>query len=100
MTENPHSKTRRRRFGVVCISIAILLLIAGETALKSWLAESALILVCYWMSCFLLTALAAFIAIVDAARVGWSSREEQRSLLEETLQQVVREKQERKKPKR
>ena len=30
MTDNPQSKTRRRRFGVVCIGIAILMLIAGR----------------------------------------------------------------------
>lgn len=100
MTDNPQSKTRRRRFGVVCIGIAILMLIAGETVLKSWLAKSPLVLMCYWLGCFILTALAALVAIIDAARVSLASREEQRSLLEETLQQVEREKRERKKTKR
>jgi len=52
------------------------------------------------MACFILTALAAGAARIDAARVRLESREEQRSLLEKTLLEVEREKQERKGSKR
>lgn len=97
MSENPRRRTLRRRFGVVCISAAILMLIAGETVLRTTLASNAVWLIVYWMTCFILTALAALAAIIDAARVRLESREAQRSLLEQTLQEVEREKQERKK---
>lgn len=76
------------------------MLIAGETVLTSVLAGNAVLLIVYWMTCFLLAALAAGAAIIDAARVRLDSREEQRSLLEKTLQEVEQEKQARKKAKR
>ena len=87
-----NAKTLRRRLGIICIAVAILMLIAGETVLKDWLAKSAITLICYWMGCFMLTALAALVAVVDAARVRQAIREEQRALLEETLRQVESEK--------
>lgn len=99
MSENLSRRTRRRRFGLACIAVAILMLILGETFLRAKLAANAVLLVLYWMTCLVLTALAAIGAIVDAARVGRESREEQRSLIEETLQEVEREKQHRQKPK-
>lgn len=87
-----NAKTLRRRFGVICIAVAILMLIAGETVLKSWLAQSPVTLICYWMGCFILTGLAALAAVLDAARVRQESREEQRALLEDTLRQIEQEK--------
>lgn len=98
MSENP-SRTRRRRFGIGCIAVAILMLVLGETVLRTKLAENPVLLVFYWMTCLVLTALAAIVAIVDAARVRRESREEQRSLIEATLQEVEREGQQRKKSK-
>jgi hypothetical protein len=100
MSEDPRRRTRRRRFGLICIAVAIVMLIAGETGLRGKLTNNAMLLVIYWMTCLILTALAAVAAIIDAARVRRDSRDEQRSLLEETLQEVEREKQERKKSKR
>ena len=100
MSENPRSRTRRRRFGIVCISVAILMLLAGETILRAALANNIVLFAVYWMACFILTALAAGAAMIDAARVRLESREEQRSLLEKTLLEVEREKQERKGSKR
>ena len=99
MRENPRSRTRRRRFGSVCIGMAILLLLAGETVLRAALANNIVLFAAYWMACFILTALAAGAAIIDAARVRLESREEQRSLLEKTLLEVEREKQGGKRPK-
>jgi ABC-type bacteriocin/lantibiotic exporter with double-glycine peptidase domain len=84
------TKTRRRWFGVFCIVAAIVMLIAGETVLKAKLAGVGLL--CYWMACLILTALAALAAIVDAARVSQEHKAEQRLLLEETLQKIEREK--------
>jgi len=92
--DKPRSKTRRRRFGIICISLALLMLLVGETVLKSHLSGVALL--GYWLGCFILTALAAGAALSEAARVGLEARETQRSLLEKTLQEVEREKAEKK----
>jgi hypothetical protein len=54
-------------------------------------------LLVYWLVCFILTALAAYAALIEAARVGLEGREAQRSLIEKTLQEVEREKAEKKK---
>jgi cobalamin biosynthesis protein CobD/CbiB len=88
-----NTKTRRRRFGVICIVLAIVMLIAGETVLKAKLTGVALL--GYWLVCLMLTVLAALAAIGDAARVGQELKAEQRSLLEETLRKIEREKQSR-----
>lgn len=87
----------RRRLGLICIALAVIMLIAGETVLKSSLTGVALL--CYWMGCFILTVAAAAVAIMDVAMVRRGLREQQRSLLEETLREVEREKQARKKAK-
>ncbi len=95
MSDKVRSRTLRRRFGVFCIAAAILMLICGETVLRGTLAQNAVLLLVYWMTCFILTALAAGVAITEAARVARESREEQRTLLTQTLQEVEREKRER-----
>jgi hypothetical protein len=99
MSDPIHKRTWRRRFGSFCIAGAILMLICGETVLRAILAKNAVWLLVYWMTCFILTALAAGVAITEAARVGRESREEKRTLLTETLQAVEREKRERGKAK-
>ena len=83
-------KSRRRKIGTVCIAIAILMLIAGETVLKSRL--SGVPMLCYWLGCFVFTAIAAGAAVIDAARVGIESRDAQKSLIEETLKEIENEK--------
>ena len=52
-----NSKSRRRKIGTACIAIAILMLIAGETVLKNKL--SGIPMLCYWLGCFVFTAIAA-----------------------------------------
>ena len=80
------SKSRRRKIGTVCIAIAILMLVAGETLLKSHLSGA--LMLCYWLGCFVFTAIAAGAAVIDAARVGIESRDAQKSLIEETLREI------------
>jgi membrane protein implicated in regulation of membrane protease activity len=86
----PSNKTRRRRLGTFCLLTAIVMLIGGETVLAGRL--SGIGFIAYWLACFVLTALAAFAALLDAARVRAEQREEQRALLENTLQEIEREK--------
>jgi hypothetical protein len=85
-----HNKTRRRWFGALCLLAALVMLAVGATLLDGRLSGVALL--CYWLGCFVLTALAAGTALIDAARVRAEQREEQRALLESTLQQIEREK--------
>lgn len=94
------AKTLRRRFGILCIVVAIAMLIAGETVLKGWLDQSAVLLLCYWMGCFVLTGLAALVAVIDAARVRQESREEQRALLEDALREIEEKKSPQKDPRK
>ena len=84
------SKSRRRKIGTVCIAIAILMLIVGETVLRNKL--SGIPMICYWLACFILTAIAAGAAVIDAARVGIESRDAQKSLIEDTLKEIENEK--------
>ncbi len=95
MSINP--RTRRRRFGVICIALAIAMLIAGETGLKTKL--SGVPLLCYWLTCFALTMFAVAVAVIDAAWVRHELREQHRALLDETLRQLEREKKDRDRPK-
>jgi hypothetical protein len=83
-------KFRRRWFAAICLLTAIIMLIAGETALKD--QPHPLRFVVYWSSCFILTAIAAALALMDAAKVRNEQRDEQRALIEKTLQEIEREK--------
>ena len=88
MTAN--AKTRRRWFGAICLLGSIVMLIAGETVLKDRMQP--LMLVTYWSVCFILTGLAAGVALMDAARVRNEQRDEHRALIESTLKEIEREK--------
>jgi hypothetical protein len=85
-----NTKARRRWFGALCLLAAVGLLVAGETVLKGRLSPVGFLI--YWSSCFLVTALAATAALLDAARVRAESRDEQRALFEETLRRIESEK--------
>lgn len=82
-------KSLRRWFGAVCLLAAIGLLIAGETALKGRLAGAGFI--AYWLVCLVLTAVAAGVALLDAAVLRREQRDEHRALIEHTLQEIERE---------
>ncbi|KAB2653839.1 MAG: hypothetical protein DVB33_01610 [Verrucomicrobia bacterium] len=80
------SKSRRRKIGTISIAIAILMLMAGETVLKSRLSGVPMLF--YWLGCFVFTTIAIGAAAIDAARVGIESRNAQKSLIEETLREI------------
>jgi hypothetical protein len=84
------SRNRRRWLGIICLVTAIAMLIVGETVLRERLNGFGLLL--YWLTCFAITGLAALVAIRDLAHVRRENRAEQRKLLEQTLQEVEREK--------
>ena len=89
-----NAKARRRLFGTICIVVAIGMLIGGQTFLKDRLSPLATL--CYWLGCFLITSLAACVALVDALRIQSERRKAQRQLIEETIAEIEREKQSRK----
>ena len=91
------NKSRRRWFGAICLLSAIAMLIAGQTALKGRMAPLAF--VSYWSACFILTAIAGCVALIDASRVRTEQRDAQRDLIESTIQEIEREKRSRKGPK-
>jgi len=66
------------------------MLIVGETLLKNQLQPLAMVI--YWSGCFILTGIAAGVAIIDASRVRTEQRDAQRVLIESTLQEIEREK--------
>jgi hypothetical protein len=88
MSLNP--RARRRWFGGLCLLVAVGMLVTGETVLQGRLSPAGSLI--YWIACFIVTALAAMAALLDAARVRAESRQEQRALFEEALRRIESEK--------
>ena len=81
---------RHRKRGMVFLIISVLMLILGETLLRSYLTKIPFIL--YWMVCFACTGLAVLFAFLDVAGVQRQAREQQRELLEKTIHEIARQK--------
>jgi hypothetical protein len=81
---------RFRKRGLGFLVAAIVMLVLGETLLRQSLAKVPFIL--YWMVCFVCTGLAILFAFLDVAGVQRQAREEQRELLEKTIQEIARQK--------
>jgi hypothetical protein len=79
-----------RKRGMLFLGIALLMLVVGETLLRGSLGKIPFVL--YWMACFVFTGLAIIFAFLDVAGVQREAREEQRELLEETIGEIVRQK--------
>lgn len=79
-----------RKRGLVFLAIAVLMLILGETLLRSSLTKVPFLL--YWMVCLVLTALAIVFAFLDVAGVQRQAREQQRELLQKTIHEIARQK--------
>jgi membrane protein implicated in regulation of membrane protease activity len=77
---------RRRWFGALALVAALAMLIGGETMLKGRL--SALAFLVYWLVCFALTTLALLAAFLDVRAVQRRIRQEERELLDRTLQNI------------
>jgi len=80
------SSSRRRVFGCVILTVAVLLLALGETVLKGRLSGVSFIL--YWMACFVCTGVAMVVAIADLRALRERTREEQRHLVHDTLKEI------------
>jgi hypothetical protein len=75
--------------GGLCLFIAILMVIIGQTLLHDRLRAEAFIY--YWLICMLVTGLALILALLDFWLVRRRGRREQAALLKETLQTIIRE---------
>jgi hypothetical protein len=82
------STARRRWFGGVVLALAVGMLIAGETVLKSRFPAGALLF--YWLICLALTLLAIAIAFRDVRESHEKAVREQRTLLEATIADIQR----------
>lgn len=81
--------SRRRWMGVIFVAAALAMLIAGQTILKSRLEGAVFVL--YWLACLVFTALAIVIALLDVRTLRDRTREEHRTLIEDTLKEIERE---------
>ena len=79
-----------RKRGLTFLIISVVMLILGETVLRSSLTKVPFII--YWMICFIFTAMAIVFAFLDVAGVQRQAREQQRELLEKTIHEIGRQK--------
>ena len=79
----------RRWLGVFCLAVAAGMLIWGQTVLENHLRG--LMFLIYWLVCFGFTIGAIVIALLDIRVLRRRTRDEQRKLVETTLEQVDRE---------
>jgi hypothetical protein len=80
----------QRKRGVIFLIIAVVMLILGQTVLGHSLGKVPFLL--YWMACFLFTGLAILFAFLDVAGVQRQARQQQRELLEKTINEIARQK--------
>lgn len=85
-----NNSANRRWLGALCLLAAIVMLVADEYLFKGRL--KGVTALAYWFVCFLFTLLAIWAAFLDVRALRRSTRDEQRALFEDTLQQISRDK--------
>ena len=81
---------QHRKRGMFFLIIAVVMLVVGETALRNSLGKVPFLF--YWMVCFIFTGLAILFAVRDMAGVQRQARDQQRELLEKTINEIARQK--------
>jgi membrane protein implicated in regulation of membrane protease activity len=79
-----------RKRGMIFLIVAVVMLILGETVLRTSLHGVPFIV--FWMGCFVFTGLAIVFAFLDVTGVQRQAREQQRELLEKTIREIARQK--------
>lgn len=80
---------RRRWLGMICLAIAIIMLVLGQTVLKAALQR--LTFVFYWLICTLITGLTLLIALLDMRAVRRRSRQEEKELIHDVFREITEE---------
>jgi len=80
------SDARRRALGTLFLGGSLVMLVWGQTALKSTLQGLPFIL--YWAVCMCLTFFALMIALLDLWIVRRRGREQEKQLLNDTLRDI------------
>jgi len=82
------ARARRRWFGAILLLLAVGMLVFGEVFLSGRM--SALGSLAYWLVCFGLTVLAMLVALADLKILQGHVRQEERELLQSTLDDIQR----------
>lgn len=82
----PSARMIRRWIGGIFLAGSLLMLILGQTVLKSRLEGAAFVR--YWLICFAFTGAALLVALVDLLIIKRETRAEQKELLDETLHEI------------
>ena len=76
----------RRLVGVIFVSIAVGMLVLGQTVLRDRLQSLAYVY--YWLTCTVFTFLTLIVALLDMRVVRRRARQQQNELLEKTLRGI------------
>jgi hypothetical protein len=79
---------RRRWFGGIVLTTALIMLVCGQTVIQVQLKSHRLSFLSYWLVCFVLTGLAAIIALRDLRDLQQRTREQQKDLLQTALKDI------------
>jgi uncharacterized membrane protein len=80
------SRTIRRWIGGIFLAASLIMLVLGESVLKSRLQGS--LFIRYWLICFALTGAAALVALMDLIMIKRETKAEQQELLSKTLHDI------------
>jgi len=80
---------RRRLFGGFLLGAALTMLICGQTVLENHLRQVSFLI--YWAICFVLTGLAAIVALRDLRALQHRTRQQQKELFDSTLKEIEKE---------
>ena len=83
-----NSGSLRRTLGIVCLAVPVGMLVLGQTALKSSLANQVALFLVYWLVCFLFTFAAMFLALAEIRAIRRQTQEETRDLIAQTLNEA------------
>ena len=81
---------RRRWFGGVILATALMMLACGKTNVPSTNLGK-ILFIFYWLICFVLTGLAAIIALRDLQDLQRRTRQQQKELLDNALKEIENE---------
>ena len=81
---------RRRWLGAICLAIAAVMLVLGQTVLKAHLRQQAFVY--YWLTCTIITGFTLLIALLDMRAVRRRSRQEERNLIQDVFRDITEQK--------